>query len=146
MGTSTRNYYKGLVYKTGFFDINEEPTLHVGGEVTLVDSAGTEISLGGGGAGGGNNSWTTASSQFTATPTVGAKTITLAGLPFTLDDEHIVLGSIKKISSAGVVTILDTNPVTVSGNVITLTDIDDFVSGDQVSVTLVGPDKAYDRP
>lgn len=144
MGTPTRNYYKDAVYKTGFYDQNEEPTLHVGGEVTIVDSAGTEITSLGGSTGGGNNSWSTASGQFTATPTIGSNTITLEGLPFSLDDEHVILGSIKKIDSSGNVTNLDTNPSTVSGDIITLPDIDNFVSGDTVSVTLIAGDKAYD--
>jgi hypothetical protein len=144
MGTPTRNYYKGLVYKTGFFDQNEEPTLHVGGEVTLVDSGGTELSLGGGSSSGGNNAYTTASGQITATANVGTKTITVSGLPFTLIECSVVEGSIKKFDSSGNITILDSNPFSISGSVITLPDIDDFVTGDEVCLTLVGPDKAYD--
>lgn len=117
-----------------------------GSKVTLVDADGIEItSLGGGGASaGGNDSWTTQSGAITATPTVGAKTITFAGLPFTLTAGMIAGGEIKKIDSSGNVETLDISSVTVSGLVATLTNIDDFVSGDTVEVSLKAIEKAYD--
>jgi len=63
----------------------------------LIGLAGS-VSLGGGSAGaggGGNNTWSNAQGDFNATPTVGANTITITGLPFTLEDIHVVAGSIK---------------------------------------------------
>lgn len=114
------------------------------GLITLAST----VSLGGGGggaSGGGNNTWSNTQGNFTATPTVGANTITITGLPFTLEDGHVALGSIKKISSTGEVTDLALTTVAVSGNVITLTDEGDFAAGDTVEVVLFGQDKAYDQ-
>lgn len=106
----------------------------------------SSLSLGGGGAGGGgNNTWSNTQKNFTATPTVGANTITIAGLPFTLEDGQVALGSIKKIDSTGDVQNLQLTNVTVSGNVITLGDEDNFATGDTVEVVLFGEDKAYDQ-
>ena len=116
---------------------------------TLFDALMTSIgsvSLGGGGAGGGgNNTWSNTQGNFTATPTVGANTITITGLPFTLEDGHVALGSIKKISSAGAISNISLTALTVSGNVITITDADNFVSGDTVEVVLFGQDKSWDQ-
>jgi hypothetical protein len=104
------------------------------------------ISLGGGGgAGGGNNTWSNTQGDLTATVTVGTKNITIAGLNWTVEDINVISGIIKKIDSSGDVSDLRLSNVTVAGGVITLGDIDDFVAGDTVSVTLVGPDKGYDE-
>jgi len=96
------------------------------------------------GAGGGSIVYTNAAGDFVATPTTGAKTITITGLPFTLEAINVVAGSIKKITSAGVVTTLDLTDVAVAGGVITLDNIDNFVAGDVLLCTFIGPDKAYD--
>jgi hypothetical protein len=116
---------------------------------TLFDALMTSIgsvSLGGGGAGGGgNNTWSNTQGNFTATPTVGANTITITGLPFTLEDGHVALGSIKKISSTGAISNISLTALTVSGNVITITDADNFVAGDTVEVVLFGQDKSWDQ-
>jgi len=121
-----------------------EPTVNVGGNVTIVNSDGDEVSIGGGSAGGGNNTYSNIANSITATPTVGTTNIVMAGLPFTLEDGSVALGSIKKIDSSGNITSLILTNVTVSSNTITLTDETNFVSGDTVDVVLVGPDKAYD--
>ena len=99
---------------------------------------------GGGAVGGGNNTYVNPT-DFTATITNATKTITIAGLSFTLEDKHVINGSIKKISSAGVVSKVPLTTVTVASDVITLADADDFVTGDEVVVTITGPDKGYDK-
>lgn len=98
-----------------------------------------------GGGGGGDNSYSNVNNEdFTATPTVGTTNITIAGLgAFTLERANI--SSIEKFSSAGVKETLNVSAATVSGGVITLTNEDDFVSGDTVRVFLTGPKKAYDE-
>jgi len=112
----------------------------------IVALVGT-VSLGGGGGGGagggGNNTWSNAQGDFTATPTTGTKTITITGLPFTLEAMHIA--EVKKYASDGTVSTLALTNVTVSGGVITLADEDDFVAGDVVRVSLFAQDKAYDE-
>jgi len=131
-----------------FYDpVNEEYKVEIQGSVQLVNLDGDLVDPASGGAsagGGGNNTWSNAQGDFTAATTDSTKTITLTGLPFTLEWEHIALGSIWKKSSAGVLIELDKNPFSVSGDVITLPDEDDFVAGDEVLVSLFGPDKAYD--
>jgi hypothetical protein len=100
---------------------------------------------GAGSAGGGSIVYSNASKDFVATPAVGAKTITITELPFTLEDKNIAVGSVKVIDSNGDTKSIFSGQgnVTVSGGVITLGNADDFVSGDTVVVTLIGPDKAY---
>ncbi len=103
------------------------------------------VSAGAGGAGGGAIVYTNAAGDFTATVTNGAKTITITGLPFTLEALHVVGGAIKKIAvTTNVVTTVPLTNVSVSGGVITLPNADNFATGDIVMVTLIGPDKAYD--
>ena len=100
---------------------------------------------GAGGAGGGSIVYTNMSGDFIATPTNGAATITITGLPFTLEAGHVALGSIKKkANSTNVITTLSPSTISVSGGVITLGGITNFATGDEVYVTLIGPDKAYD--
>ena len=125
---------------------------HTGGDgnrVILVDAGGDVItSLGGGGAGGGSIVYTNAAYDFTATPTPGASTILVAGLPYTLEDINVVAGSIKRVR-AGAVTDVDISSVTVTGGssigLIVLTNQPVFATGDSVYVTLIGPDKGYDQ-
>ena len=95
------------------------------------------------GVGGGNN-WSNPT-DFTAVITNATKTITITGLSFTVENNHVINGSIKKRSSAGVVTNVPLTTVAVSADVITLADADDFVTGDTVAVILNGPYKAYDK-
>ena len=110
--------------------------------------AGVSIGAGASGAsggGGGDHSYSNVNNaDFSATPGVGTKQITIAGLgAFTLERANIV--SIEKFSSAGLKETLNVSAATVSGGVITLTNEDDFVSGDTVRVFLTGPKKAYDE-
>ena len=74
--------------------------------------------MGNGGAGGGSIVYTNAAGDFIATPTSGAKTITITGLPFTLDVLNVAAGSIKLITSAGAVSVVELENVTVSGGVV----------------------------
>jgi hypothetical protein len=140
----TKNFRRSLFENTAFYTPDEEPAINMWGKTTLVDSDGTEISIGGGSSGGGNNAYTTASGQYTATANVGTKTITITGLPFSLSLCSVADGGIKKIDASGNVSILDLTAISISGSVITLPNEDNFVTGDTVCVTLVGPDKAYD--
>lgn len=122
--------------------------LRVKGETILVGTDGEEItSLGGGsgGAGGGSIVYVNAAGDFTATPTDAAQTITITGLPFTLEAKHVMGGSIKK-NTSGAVTDVDITSVSVSAGVITLANMEGtFATGDELYVTLIGPDKWYDR-
>ena len=115
--------------------------------VTLVDSSGTELSLGGGGGGGGNNIWSNAKGDFTATITNATKNITIAGLDgWTFDWKHVKLGSIWRKNAAGLTELVENTTISVSSGVITLADEDsNFVTGDEVVVELYGPDKAYQQ-
>jgi len=83
--------------------------------------------------------------DFTATITNGAKTITVTGLPFTLEAGHVQ--AITKVDSSGNKYTMPNTNITVSGGVITVTDMPSagFVTGDTVSVLLVGSTKTYDR-
>jgi hypothetical protein len=105
----------------------------------------SSVSLGGGGAGGGGNNTWTSFQDFNATPTVGTKNITITGSNFPIEDGHVALGSVVKIDSAGNKETLNISQVTVSGGVITLPKIDDFVAGDTVDVALFAGDKAYNE-
>lgn len=113
--------------------------------VVPVDANGNIGASSGGGAGGGSIVYTNAADDFIATPTTGAKTITITGLPFTLEVKHVIAGSIKRVASDGTVTAVVLDAVQVAGGVITLPNETNFVAGDVVLVTLIGPDKAYDK-
>ena len=114
--------------------------------VLLVDPAGAAITSlgGGGGAGGGAIVYTNAAEDFTATVNPGTSTITITGLPFTLEAKHVVAGSIKRILAAGTVSDVDLGVVEVAGGVITLDDAAVFATGTKLYMTLIGPDKHYD--
>jgi len=104
------------------------------------------LSSGASGAGGGSIVYTNAAGDFTATINNGTKTITITGLPFTLQAIHVAGGSIKKIAvTTNVLTTLTPTTIAVAGGLIALTGIDDFVTGDVVYMTLIGPDKWYDQ-
>jgi len=131
-----------------FLNQDNEPVMNVEGKVQLANLDGELVdpaSGGGGAGGGGNNTWSNAQGDFTAVTTDGTKNITITGLSWTFDWRHVVLGTILRKNSAGAWDPIDTNPVSVSGGVITLSDEDNFVSGDEVLVTLFGPDKAYNE-
>lgn len=113
--------------------------------VVPFSTDGSEGSTGGGGAGGGSIVYTNAAGDFVATPTVGAKTITITQLPFVLTPINVAAGSIKKISALGAVSDLKLSTISVVAGVITLPDIDDFAAGDIVVCMFIGPDKAYDN-
>lgn len=114
--------------------------------IRLGNIGGSAASGGSGSSvGGGASVYSTAQDDFTATINNGTKTITTAGLPFTLETKHVVNGLIKKTTSADVVTTVPLTKISVSSSVITLADADDFVTGDTVEVTLVGPDKGFDK-
>jgi len=102
---------------------------------------------GGGGIGGGSIVYTNAADDFVATINNGTKTITITGLPFTLEDKHVYAGSIKKQAvTTNKITDVTITSVSVAGGVITVADeSSNFVTGDEVVVTLIGPDKHYDR-
>jgi len=102
-------------------------------------------SAGASGAGGGSIVYTNAAGDFTAVANNATKTVTITGLPFTLDDIHVVGGTIIKISTDGTTLTLAPTTTTVAAGVITYTGIDDFVTTDTVYVTLIGPDKWYDN-
>jgi len=146
--TSSKTFDRGAFERSAFWTTTSrgEAAVNIEGSVQLYNAAGEIIeTFGGGGAGGGgNNTWSNAQGDFTATTTDATTNITLAGLPFTLNWKHVALGSISKKTSAGVVSTLDKDNISVSGNVITISDEDDFASGDEVFVSLFGPDKAYD--
>jgi hypothetical protein len=131
-----------------FYNELGEPVQNIEGLVQLANSDGEIIdpSTGASSAtGGGTSTYSTAQGDFVATITDSTTNITLTGLPFTLEEKHVVNGSIKKITSAGVISVVDTGNISVSGGVITLSEADDFVTGDTVVVSLTGPDKAYDE-
>ena len=121
-----------------------------GNRIIIVDEDGnpvTSLGGGGGGAGGGSIVYTNAAFDFTATPGPGARTITITGLPYTLEAKHVIGGSIKRKTVAGAITDVKTTNVLVSGGVVTLSDADDtFATGDELYMTLIGPDKWYDQP
>lgn len=130
-----------------YVDSDGNEIVGVGGQIMLVDSDGDEItSFGGSGAGGGAMVYSNAAGDFTATANSGAKTITITGLPFTLEEIHVALGSIKVINtSTDVVEDADLSSIDVSAGVITLANQDsNFGANDEVAVLLVGPTKAYD--
>lgn len=113
--------------------------------VALLLTYAADIESGASGAGGGSIVYTNAAGDFTATANAGTKTITITGLPFTLEEIHVVGGSMKKIDVDDKVSTVPLTDVKVTVGVITLEDADDFVATDTVYVTLIGPDKWYDR-
>jgi len=125
---------------------NGEGALNIEGIVQLANEDGETVNPTSGegsvGASSGNT-WSTKQKDFTAIITNGTKNITIGGLPWTFDWENV--SQIQKKTSAGVVTVCDIDTIAVSGSVITLADEDDFVTGDLVSVSLIGPDKGYDE-
>ena len=110
--------------------------------LTNVASGGSAAS--GSSVGGGNNTYSNASGDFIATITDATSNITITGLSFTLEDINVVMGAIKKITAAGVVTNVDLSDVVVAGSVITVENEPAFATGEVVVVSLIGPDKAYD--
>jgi hypothetical protein len=134
-------------YKLKYTDVTSPSLASNAALVALLQEyAGSIASSGGaGGAGGGSIVYTNAAGDFTATPGDGDKTITIAGLPFTLEAIHVVGGSIKRIDTNDEVTNVKLTDVAVSSGVITLSDEDNFALTDTLYVTLIGPDKWYDR-
>ena len=135
--SATKSFTHKAKDYTSFYNEDGEPRVNVEG---IVEVSGSSSS-----GGGGFTTYSNSSGDFTATANTGTKTITLSALPFTLNAKNVVTGTIKKIDSSGNVTSVPVTNVTVSGSVITLGDADAFVSGDEVVVNLIGPDKAYDK-
>lgn len=97
-------------------------------------------------SGGGASTYSNAYGDFTAVANNGASTITITGLPYILEEKHVIGGGlIYKKTTAGIVTTVDLDAVVVLSGVITLAQEDNFVTTDEVIVFLAGPDKAYDR-
>ncbi len=98
---------------------------------------------GGGGVGGGNTVYSNASGDFTATANSGAKTITVSG--FSVSAENVVPGVAYVADSSGNVSKLPLTNISVSSNVITLSDMDaNFASGDEVVLFLIGAPREHD--
>jgi len=94
---------------------------------------------------GGTGAYSNTKGDFTATANSGGKTVTISGLPFTLTAGSVAVGSALQKSSAGVNTAIPLTTVTVSGSVITFTDMAaDFAVGDTVELSLVAQDKAHE--
>lgn len=124
----------------------QERVLNTIATISTTDSEGDPLNLGSsGGAGGGASVYSTAQGDFTIAVTDGAKTATVTGLPFSLTDDSVFMGSAKIITALGDSKDIPITNVTVSGNVITFGDLEDnFTATDTVVLSLVGPDKAYD--
>ena len=125
------------------YDVVFQPT----DEISVYTNIPRADAGGAGGAGGGSIVYTNAAGDFVATPNVGTRTITITGLPFTLEDIHVMGGSIKrKPVAGGPITDVGLTDVIVAAGVITLADETNvFVATDVIYVTLIGPDKWYDR-
>lgn len=94
---------------------------------------------------GGWNEYSNAAGDFTATITNGTQNVTIAGLPFTLESQHVVGGVAFKIAvTTNKVSVLPLTNITVSGGVITFGDAVNFATGDVVSLVFRGPTKSYD--
>lgn len=147
--TDPKTFDKRAFEQTAFWQDEGQGhgALNIEGLVQLANEDGEVINPSTGASaatGGGASTYSNASGDFTATPTVGTTNITITGLPFTLEEKHLVNGSIKRIDSDGLVSVVDSGTISVSGSVITLDEADDFETGDSVVVSLTGPDKAYD--
>lgn len=147
-GAVVATYHRDDVPMTMAGNVLTVPGATFGATDTFVVSTNVPraVSAGAGGAGGGDNTYTNANNEdFTATVTNGAATITITGLNFTLEAKNVALGTIKKIAvTTGITTTLTPTAIQVSAGVITLTGIDNFVTGDEVAMMIVGPKKNYD--
>jgi hypothetical protein len=122
-----------------------------GNRVILVDADGNIVtSLGGGGGGGGGKStYSTAQGDITAVVVPGTKTfaITLGRFPTVISEDHIISANFCKVQDAttGLISDVSLSPVSVSGNVVTVTDqINNFATGDTIILKLEGPLKQDD--
>ena len=134
----------------------DDTALGVVGEVnaTLVDSTGTEItSLGGGSSGGGDTSYSTEQNDFTASVTNATNNIVLSTDSIggvSIAENHIMTGILKlyDASTEEVIDVkLDNFTWTAATKTIDTTNCTGaftFATGDIVSLTLSGADKAYD--
>lgn len=146
--TTTKKFdRRSTADEASFYTATGEPRVNVEGSVQLYDSSGDIMeSLSGGGAGGGSIVYTNSAGDFTATPGSGDKTVTITGLPFTLEAKHVAGGSIKKINASNEVSSVKLTDIAVSSGVITLADAtENFAATDELYVTLIGPDKWYDQ-
>lgn len=99
-------------------------------------------SAGGSGVGGGESTYSNLQGDFVATINNATKTITITGLSWTLTAESIE--KIRLIDTSDIGSTLNILDVAVVGGVITLANVDDFVTGDVVAVYLTGADKNRD--
>ena len=102
----------------------------------------------GGGIAGGLMSYSNAAGDFVATVTAsGNKQITVTGLPFTLEDKHVIAGFGNIQKSTGQVIPLDFSNIAVAASsVITLSaNSASLASSDTVMITVIGPDKTHDK-
>lgn len=130
------------------------PMLGIGGNVTLIDSEGNEItSLGGGASGGGDTTYSTEQNDFTVSITDSTYNIVLSTDNVggtTISEENFLNGSLKvyKASTEENITIaLDDFNWTVGTKTLDITNCNgafEFATGDLVSLSLNGPKKAYD--
>lgn len=94
----------------------------------------------------GGSVFSNAQGDFAVATTSGTKTMTVTGLPFTLEAVHVVAGSARSITTAGVVSTLPLSSVTVSSGVITLNDTpSNFDGTESILLHIVGPDKTFDN-
>lgn len=145
-GDGFENSFSNQVLRLHYTEVSAPSGLTSNGDLfDAIAGMVSGVSLGSSGGGGSDNIYSNASGDFVATPTVGAKTITITGLPYTLTAIQVAGGSLKKINAAGEVSTLNMSSVAVSGGVITLAGEDNFETGDQILASLAGPDKAYDE-
>lgn len=94
----------------------------------------------------GGSVFSNAQGDFSVATTSGTKTMTVTGLPFTLEAVHVVAGSARSITTAGMVTTLPLSSVSVSSGVITLSDVSaNFDGTESILLHIVGPDKTFDN-
>lgn len=93
----------------------------------------------------GNSIYSNAQGDFAVSPVAGTKTLSVSGLPFTLESPHVVAGSARSITVSGLVSTLPLSNVSVISGIITLSDVpSNFVGTESILLLIVGPDKATD--
>jgi hypothetical protein len=143
-GDGFENSFANQVLRLDYAEVSAPTGLTSNDDLfTEIQSMVSGVSLGGSSGASGDGVYSSGSQSFTATPTVGANTVTITGYPYTFDETHVL--SVTKYSSAGVKETLNMSQVTVSGGVITLVSEDNFVTGDTVKVYLEGPYRSYDQ-
>lgn len=93
--------------------------------------------------GGGSTTYSNAIGDFTTSTAEGTTDVTFSGLPFTLDEVNLANSVFIKLSSDGTTQTLSVNGYSISGDIVTLQGVDDFVAGDEIVAFIIGPDKGY---